>query len=87
MLSGLLHNDQPEIDYLDINYDEDSFTYETHCARVCDVFGIKSAKKADHLFQSNRVWTKKWKLELRQRGREQIFCHLGKPAAEKQQGS
>jgi hypothetical protein len=49
--------------------------------------GIKSAKEADHLFQSNRVWTKKWKLEFRQRGREQIFCHLGKPAAEKQQGS
>jgi hypothetical protein len=48
---------------------------------------IKLAKEADHLFQSNRVWMKKWKLELRQRSRKQIFCHLGKPAAEKQEGS
>ena len=87
MLSGLWHNDLHEIYYLDINYDEDSFTFETHCARVYDVLGIKSAKEADHLFQSNRVWMKKWKLELRQRSRKQIFCHLGKPAAEKQEGS
>ena len=37
MLSGLWHNDLHEIDYLDLNEDEDSFTFETHCARVYNV--------------------------------------------------
>jgi hypothetical protein len=42
------------MDYLDLNEDEDSFTFETHCARVYDVLAIKSAKEAYHLFQSDR---------------------------------
>jgi hypothetical protein len=42
---------------------------------VC-VLALKSPKKADHLYLSERFWTKKWKLEYRQQCREKIFCHL-----------
>ncbi len=47
-----------------------------HCARVYEVLAIKSPKEADHLFGSDRFWTKKWQLEFRQRCRERVFCHL-----------
>ena len=79
---GLWHNDLQELDNLNLgeegedNYEEDTFTFEMHCARVYDVLAIKSAKEADHLFQSARFWTKKWQLEYRQRCREQLYCHL-----------
>jgi hypothetical protein len=56
---GLWHNDLQELEYLNLNDDEDNFTFEMHCARVYDVLAIKSAKEADHLFQSDRFWTKK----------------------------
>ncbi len=66
------------LDYLDLTEEEDMFSFEMHCARVYDVLAIdlKSSKEADHLFQSDRFWTKKWQMEFRQRCRERIFCQL-----------
>jgi hypothetical protein len=78
---GLWHNDLQELGYLDLNEDEDSFTFEMQCARVYNVLAIKSPKEADHLFQSDRFWTKKWQLEFRQRCRERIFCQLEKASS------
>jgi hypothetical protein len=43
---------------------------------VYDVLALKSPKEADHLYQSDRFWTKKWQLEFRQRCWERVFCHL-----------
>ncbi len=66
-----------ELENLDMNDDEDLFTFEMYCARIYDVLAIKSAKEADHLlYQSDRFWSKKWQLEFRQRCHERIFCHL-----------
>jgi hypothetical protein len=73
---GLWRNTLVSIDNLDMDNDEDEFTFEMHCARVYDVLTIKSPKEADHLYQSDRFWTKKWQLEFRQRCRERLFCHL-----------
>jgi hypothetical protein len=55
---GLWRNYLQAID-LDLNEDEDNFTFEMHCARVYEVLAIKSPKEADHLFESDRFWTKK----------------------------
>jgi hypothetical protein len=38
-----------------------------HATTVYEVIALKSPKEADHLFKSDRFWTKKWQLE---------FCHL-----------
>ncbi len=73
---GLWRNTLVGIDNLDMDNDEDEFTFEMHCARVYDVLAIKSPKEADHLYQSDRFWTKKWQLEFRQRCRKRLFCHL-----------
>jgi hypothetical protein len=73
---GLWRNELTVLDYLNLDDDEDLFTFEMHCSRVYEVLAIKSPKEADHLFQSDRFWTKKWQMEFRQRCRERIFCHL-----------
>ena len=73
---GLWRNELQVLDYLDLTEDEDMFNFEMHCARVYDVLAIKSPKEADHLYASDRFWSKKWQLEFRQRCRERIFCHL-----------
>jgi hypothetical protein len=64
------------LDYLDLTEDDDTFTFEMSCARVYEVLSIKSPKEADHLYASDRFWTKKWQVEFRQRCRERIFCYL-----------
>jgi hypothetical protein len=38
---GLWHNELQELDYLDLNEDEYSFTFEMHCARVCERYELK----------------------------------------------
>jgi hypothetical protein len=63
-------------DHLDLEDENDKFTFEMYCARVYDVLALKSPKEADHLYQSERFWTKKSQLEYRQQCRENIFCHL-----------
>ena len=73
---GLWHNKLTEIDNLDLKEDEDLFTFEMHAATVYEVLALKSPKEADHLYQSDRFWTKKWQLKYRQRCWERIFCHL-----------
>ncbi len=73
---GLWRNELQTIDDLDINDEEDNFTFDMHCARVYEVLAIKFPKEADHLYASDRFWTKKWQLEFRQRCRERVFCHL-----------
>jgi hypothetical protein len=73
---GLWHNKLTEIENLLLDDEEDNFTFEMHCATVYEVLALKSPKEADHLYQSERFWTKKWQLEFRQRCRERIFCHL-----------
>jgi hypothetical protein len=73
---GLWRNTLVSIDNLDMDNDEDEFTFEMHCARVYDVLANKSPKEADHMYDSDLFWTKKWQLEFRQRCRERIFCHL-----------
>ncbi len=47
-----------QLDYLKLDDDEDLFTFEMHCSRVYEVLAIKPPKEADHLFQSDRFWTK-----------------------------
>ena len=74
---GLWHNRLTDIGDLDLSDEEgDSFMFETHCASVYEVLALKSPKEADHLYQSDRFWTKKWQLEHRQRCWERVFCHL-----------
>ena len=73
---GLWHNKLTLIDNLDLNDEEDNFTFEMHAATVYDVLALKSPKEADHLYNSARFWSKKWQLEFRQRCWERIFCHL-----------
>ena len=73
---GLWRNELPVLDYLDLNDNDDNFTFEMSCARVYEVLSIKSPKEADHLYASDRFWGKKWQMEFRQRCRERIFCHL-----------
>ena len=60
---GLWHNKLTEIDKLDLNEDEDNFTFEMHISTVYEVVALKSPKEADHLYQSARFWSKKWQLE------------------------
>ncbi len=44
-----------DIDNLDLNdEDNDTFTFEIYCATVYEVLALKSPKKADHLYQSDR---------------------------------
>ena len=64
---ALWHNKLIDIDNLDIN-DEDNgtFTFDMYCATVYEVLALKSPKEADHLYQSDRFWTRKWQLEYRQ---------------------
>jgi hypothetical protein len=64
------------IDDLNLGEEEDNFTFDMHCTTVYEVLALKSPKEADHLYQSDRFWTKKWQLEFRQRCWEIIFCHL-----------
>ena len=73
---GLWHNKLKDIENLDLNDELDNFEFEMHAATVYEVVALKSPKEADHLFQSDRFWTKKWQLEYRQRCWERIFCHL-----------
>jgi hypothetical protein len=47
---GLWRNTLVSLDNLDIDDDEDEFTFEMHCTRVYDVLAIKSPKEADHLY-------------------------------------
>jgi hypothetical protein len=53
-----------------------------HCATVYEVLALKSPKEADHLYQSDRFWTKKWQLEFRQRNWKRDFCHLEEMVSE-----
>ena len=64
---GLWHNKLTLIDNLDLDIEEDNFDFEMHVTTVYEVLALKSPKEADHLFQSDRFWTKKWQLEFRQR--------------------
>ena len=74
---GLWHNKLTEIGDLDLIDEEgENFIFEMHCASVYEVLALKSPKEADHLYQSDRFWTKKWQLEHRQRCWERVFCHL-----------
>ncbi len=73
---GLWRDTLVELENLDMADDEDMFTFTIHFARIYEVLAIKSGKEADHLYQSDHFWTKKWQLEFRQRCRERIFCHL-----------
>jgi hypothetical protein len=73
---GLWRNELTVLDYLNLDDEEDLFTSEMHCSRVYEVLAMKSPKEADHLFRSDRFWSKKWQMEFRQRCRERIFCHL-----------
>jgi hypothetical protein len=74
---GLWHNRLTDIGDLDLSDEEgDNFILEMHCASVYEVLALKSPKEADHLYQSDRFWTKKWQLEHRQRCWERVFCHL-----------
>ena len=73
---ALWYNNLLLIDNMDLDDEEDNFTFEMHCSTVYDVLALKSPKEADHLYQSDRFWTKKWQLEFRQRCWERIFCHL-----------
>ena len=45
---GLWRNELTVLDYLNLDDDEDLFTFEMHCSRVYEVLAIKSPKEADH---------------------------------------
>ncbi len=57
---ALWYNTLLLIDDLDFDDEEDNFTFEMHCSTVYEVLALKSPKEADHLYQSDRFWTKKW---------------------------
>ena len=69
---GLWRNELTVLDHLELNEDEDLFTFEMHVATVYEVLALKSPKEADHLYQSDRFWTMKWQLEFRQRCWERV---------------
>ncbi len=58
---GLWHNKLEEINNLNLAEEDDNFSFfEMHCATVYEVLALKSPKEADHLYQSDRFWTKRW---------------------------
>ena len=56
---GLWHNKLTMLDDLDLNDEKDNFTFDMHVATVYEVLALKSPKEADHMYQSDRFWTKK----------------------------
>jgi hypothetical protein len=62
----------------DLNLDDelDKFTFEEHCQTIYDVIFHESPKYADSLLGTKRFESKKFQMELRQRLRERLFCHV-----------
>ena len=54
---ALWHNKLIDVDTLDLDVEEDNFTFEMHISTVYEVVALKSPKEADHLYQSARFWT------------------------------
>jgi hypothetical protein len=74
---GLWRNTLVQLYDLDMDDDEDKFTFEMHCARVYDVLAIKSPKEAITCIRAIASGPRNLKRqqEFCQRCRERIFCH------------
>ena len=73
---ALWKNELCEIINLDLTDDEDNLAFELQCAKVYDILCRKSVKNADHVYQKQLFWTKKYQVEFRQTCREKVFCYL-----------
>jgi hypothetical protein len=73
---GLWRNTLLPLSDLDLDDELDKFKFEEHCKLMYDVIFNESPKYADSLLGTARFELKKFQMELRQRYREKLFCHL-----------
>jgi hypothetical protein len=75
---GLWRNTLLNISYQDLADEHDKFKFEEHCKLlvIYDVIFTKSPKYADSLLGTTQIESKKFQMELRERYRERLFCHL-----------
>jgi hypothetical protein len=73
---ALWRNTLVNISDLNLEDELDKFTFEEHCQVVYDVIFNESPKYADSLLGTKRFESKKFQMELRQRLRERLFCHI-----------
>jgi hypothetical protein len=73
---GLWRNTLVSLSELNLEDELDKFTFDEHCQVVYDVIFNESPKYADSLLGSKRFESKKFQMEIRQRLRERLFCHV-----------
>ena len=61
---------------LQLSEDLDKYKFDEHCQMMYDVIFHESPKYADSLLGTKRFETLKFQVDLRQRLRERLFCHL-----------
>ena len=73
---ALWRNTLLNISDLDLEDELDKFKFEEHCQLMYDVIFTESPKYADSLLGTKRFESKKFQMDLRQRMRERLFCHI-----------
>jgi hypothetical protein len=84
---GLWRNELTVLDYLDLDDEEDLFTFEMHCARVYEVQAIKSLRRPTTCFRAAASGQKSGKWNSGRDAGKEFSVTLKKSAAEKQQGN
>ncbi len=62
---ALWKNELTEIIHLDLSDNEDNLAFELQCAKVYDILCRKSVRNADHVYEKQIFWTKKYQVEFR----------------------
>ena len=57
---ALWKNELTEIIHLDLSDDEDNLAFELQCAKVYDILCRKSVRNADHVYNKQIFWTRKY---------------------------
>ena len=73
---ALWRNTLINLSTLDLKEDLDKYNFDEHCQMMYDVIFHESPKYADSLFGTKRFETVKFQVDLRQRLRERLFCHI-----------
>ena len=73
---ALWRNTLINISSLDLKEDLDKYNFDEHCQMMYDVIFHESPKYADSLFGTKRFETVKFQVDLKQRLRERMFCHI-----------
>jgi hypothetical protein len=73
---ALWRNTLINLSTLDLKEDLDKYNFDEHCQMMYDVIFHESPKHADSLFGTKRFETVKFQVDLRQRLRERLFCHI-----------